>query len=405
MFPIAEADNSDFRELWQFYENIYLADTEKYALKRLRLRLPFIPLPILTRIVDEAHSIFSSEPILRRESGEYVVVGDLNGNILDLMRVLQNHGSPEEQKYVILGDFVNVGEFSIQTMTVIFLMKVLWPTNVIVLRGHDEFAETCETGGFKAEYEMFYGKNNTGYERIMKAFSMMPLAAVINNKAFCVSGGIGRDSLNIEAIEEIERPIDSFDKKIVSDLVWSEPTTLLPMFLPASRKFGTLFGIQAAELFERKTSIPEIVRGFKPVDNGCETMLNGRVITVFTASRYCGGKNRSGCYIITPTETETVSYTPLETVKKESVTFVTSSSDKKFIIEKGETLESQFRNLSQQLMPACNGLKLSSAQIGTAKKSQMLKPECHSASRRQTLCMKNPRQLVVPRIQKMTLDL
>ena len=68
------------------------------------------------------------------------------------------------------------------------------------------------------------------FKKINKVFEYLPLAAVISNKIFCVSSGIGSNLSTIEEINKIKRPLTinyenqtSKENKIVIDLLWSDP--------------------------------------------------------------------------------------------------------------------------------------------------------------------------------------
>lgn len=68
------------------------------------------------------------------------------------------------------------------------------------------------------------------FKKINKVFEYLPLAAVISNKIFCVSSGIGSNLSTIEEINKIKRPLTinyenqaSRENKIVIDLLWSDP--------------------------------------------------------------------------------------------------------------------------------------------------------------------------------------
>ena len=401
-------DQSDLYQLWQFYETAYTANIDRYASKKIRLRLPFIPIKVVERICKLAHDQFTSESGVLRLNGEFVVVGSIHGSLLDLFRVLHLRGPPSTTRYLFLGNYIGGGgEFCVQVLIVLFLMKALWPNNVFLIRGCQEMSPSCETNGFMNEFALLYGDRSPVYTLILKSFCWMPYAAILNERVFCVSGGIGRDTLDLEKISTVERPLDGFTSKVIVDLMWSEPTDLLPMFLPSSRTYGCLFGVQAVDHFMLHTNFKRIVRSNQPVDSGCETMFKGQVVTVFTASKFENGNNGSGVYISRPmttpdeVEEEFVRYPPLGRLKKTDVTFVTSSSDEKFVMEEVETLTTQYRNMSLGALPVSGGLKLSCARFGTAKDPKMFlktRPKRTSLSRTQM-------KLVVPKVQKLTLDI
>jgi len=55
-----------------------------------------------------------------------VVVGDLHGQFYDFIKLLNIGGSPEEFKYLFLGDYVDRGSFSIEILILLYALKVFY---------------------------------------------------------------------------------------------------------------------------------------------------------------------------------------------------------------------------------------------------------------------------------------
>jgi len=73
---------------------------------------------------------------------DFVVIGDLHGNIFDLQRILIINNEIDYSKlnknYIILGDFIDRGGYSFECSIVIFLLKILNPNKVYIIRGNHE---------------------------------------------------------------------------------------------------------------------------------------------------------------------------------------------------------------------------------------------------------------------------
>jgi len=60
-------------------------------------------------------------------------------------------------------------------------------------------------------------------------FEYLPLAAMVDDRIFCVHGGIGNTINLIDKIENIHKPIEichkplNYSQQIVLDLLWSDP--------------------------------------------------------------------------------------------------------------------------------------------------------------------------------------
>jgi len=252
--------------------------------------MPFIPLGKLKALLADVFEVFKSESSLPRIKSPAVVIGDLHGHIQDLFRIMRDFPLESDRKYVFLGDLVDRGEHSLHTTIMVFLLKVLYPAQVFLIRGNHEFDDMCSNAGFKAEVLRDYSDSGI-YESFLAAFSVLPLALIIDQRILCVHGGIGPSIETIEQIESIPRPIMSFEDMKVSSLVWSDPTEDSGVFMPSCRGTGFLFGKEALFGFLDKNNIEILIRGHECVSGGVYSQFDGRVYTVFSASNYCGVSN------------------------------------------------------------------------------------------------------------------
>jgi serine/threonine-protein phosphatase PP1 catalytic subunit len=54
-------------------------------------------------------------------------------------------------------------------------------------------------------------------------FNCLPVAAIIDEKIFCMHGGLSPDLKTMEQIRRIVRPTDVPDNGLLCDLLWSDP--------------------------------------------------------------------------------------------------------------------------------------------------------------------------------------
>ena len=280
----------------------------------------------LIKLFRAAQDIFKIEPLCLDLTGPIHVVGDLHGHILDLFRVLKTYGLPKYHKMLFLGDIVDRGEFSTETITLVLALKVAFPDNVHIIRGNHEFSELNETCGFIEELRKIYNmKAYDIYEKLLSVFKYLPVLAIINKKILCVHGGLGPHWFSLNQVRKIKKPIESFEKEILDGIFWSDPNDAIDFYAPSSRGTGYFFGKSAVEDFLDSNSLDLIVRAHECTLTGINFMFNERLVTVFGASNYCGMVNNYAG-VLTIDKNGGISsktFPPLYYLRRENVYFMT----------------------------------------------------------------------------------
>ena len=257
-----------------------------------------IPIPrfeesIIESICDQAIETLKIQPkIPHIENNNVFIVGDIHGNILDLMRILyQRHMCGH---IIFLGDYVNRGDFSLECIELIFSLFVLNPTTCTLIRGNHEFR--CVNKKFQDLYDISPGL----YEKINEVFDYLPFCCTFqipntNEKYFCVHGGITSSITRMTQIEEIERPLKGYENcKIAKALVWADPGQEVGGTLQTSRRGTLMFTRSDVEKFLSRNGFSKIIRGHEFISQGVKVIYHQQVITVFSSSNYCGGTNNAG---------------------------------------------------------------------------------------------------------------
>lgn len=355
----------DYNSILDFIEKQLVCSMVDYATKRRRLKLPLIPPKIFSSLINDVTNIFTMEPPMLELSGDFVIVGCLYGHVINLLQILSKYGSPARQKYLFLGNLVGYGEFSIEVVLIVYLMKALYPNNIFVIRGDSEFGKNCISNGFKNEIDMKYDKCNL-FPLFMKSFSMLPYTAVINRKAFCVSGGIGKSITDLESVKNIKRPVIAITDQTIMELLVSDPTDVLPMFLPASRGEGNLFGAEACSRFLKETELTILIRGRQVVTDGFEYKLNNKLISLCSAAGL-EKENKSGVVLFGPISNSGENFDCLPQIRRTEINYIASISDEKWEIQKTSSISDSPSNLlTSEYYSKNSGLRLSTLAIGTA---------------------------------------
>lgn len=251
------------------------------------------------KLIKHSRNIFKEEKIVLRVTGRVAIVGDLHGNIDDLLRILERVGYPPYMTYLFLGDYVDRGQHAVEVLLLLFSLKCLYPEHVFLLRGNHEQRCMTKNYGFKKECECKY--SNKIYKRFCRCFAFLPIAAVVNDKILCVHGGISRDVESLDDIERIQRPIRNPSNDLrVDGVLWSDPRAGPNYFEENDRGTGDFFNEEALDEFLNDNELMLIIRAHENCQEGFDYPfgLNGKCITVFSSSNYCGNNNLGACAIV-----------------------------------------------------------------------------------------------------------
>eukprot|EP00124_Ichthyophonus_hoferi_P001804 Ihof_evm4s105 gene=Ihof_evmTU4s105 len=165
--------------------------------------------------------IFLDQPLLLPLSDPITVCGDIHGQYSDLLRLFETGGFPPETNYLFLGDYVDRGKQSLETICLLFAYKLKYPENFFLLRGNHECASINRIYGFYDECSRRY--NVKLWKTFTDCFNTLPCAAIIDNRIFCCHGGLSPDMRSLDQICNVKRPFDVPDTGMICDLLWSDP--------------------------------------------------------------------------------------------------------------------------------------------------------------------------------------
>lgn len=136
----------------------------------------------------QATEIFAAESNVKEVACPVTVCGDIHGQFHDLIELLQIGGRVPDTNYLFMGDYVDRGYYSVETVSLLVALKVRYPERIGVLRGNHESRQITQVYGFYDECLRKYGSTLV-WKWFTDLFDSMPVTALINNQ---VQGSIGR---------------------------------------------------------------------------------------------------------------------------------------------------------------------------------------------------------------------
>jgi len=168
---------------------------------------------------------------------------------------------------------------------------------------------TSDSGGFAAEVTSKY--NADMFALFQSLFNLLPLATRINNEVLVVHGGLCRSgTATLDQMRAVDRkrpvPVTTTDPRdlLFFDTMWSDPQDAPGISRSVARGSVCItFGPDITRRFCEINRLRMIIRSHEVPRSmsGVAVQHDGRLITVFSASNYCGRiGNTGGTMLLTP---------------------------------------------------------------------------------------------------------
>lgn len=250
-------------------------------------------------------------PLLELEA-PLKICGDVHGQYHDLLRLFEYGGFPPESNYLFLGDYVDRGKQSLETITLLFAYKSKFTDNFFLLRGNHECASITRIYGFYDECKRRY--NIKLWKQFCDVFNCMPVCAVVDEKIMCMHGGLSPEINDFSQIRRLTRPTDVPDTGMICDLLWADPDKDISGWAENDRGVSFIFGPDVVTSFLSKHDMDLVCRAHQVVEDGYEFFAKRQLITIFSAPNYCGEFDNAGA-MMTIDDTLMCSFKVLKPVK------------------------------------------------------------------------------------------
>lgn len=235
----------------------------------------------ITAICTQAQEVFLSQPALLELDAPVKIVGDIHGQYPDLIRLFEMSGSPPSSNFLFLGDYVDRGKQSLETILLLLCYKLKYPENFFLLRGNHECANVTRVYGFYDECKR--RTNIKTWKTFIDTFNTLPIAAIVAEKIFCVHGGLSPSLSHMDDIRNIARPTDVPDYGLLNDLLWSDPADMDADWEANERGVSYCFGKKVITEFLERHNFDLVCRAHMVVEDGYEFFNDRVLVTVFSA--------------------------------------------------------------------------------------------------------------------------
>ena len=243
-------------------------------------------------LCQRVRPILLAQPMLLELEAPLKICGDIHGQFTDLLRLFEYGGFPPESNYLFLGDYVDRGKQSLETVCLLICYKIMYPENFFILRGNHESAGINRIYGFYDECKRRYSI------RLWKVFSdvfnCLPVSAIVDEKILCMHGGLSPEMERLQQITDLHRPCDVPDVGLMCDLLWSDPDTGVNGWAENDRGVSFVFGADVVAAFLEQHDLDLLVRAHQVVEDGYEFFAGRRLVTLFSAPNYCGEFDNAG---------------------------------------------------------------------------------------------------------------
>lgn len=240
----------------------------------------------IRQLIFRSRKLFLSQPMLLELAAPLKICGDVHGQYYDLLRLFATGGFPPASNYLFLGDYVDRGKQSIETICLLMCFKIKNPENFFLLRGNHECASINRMYGFFDECKRRYSVKL--WKVFSDCFNCLPVAAIIDDKIFCCHGGLSPDLDSMDQIRQLSRPTDVPDQGVMCDLLWADPSEEVVGWGENERGVSFTFGKDVLQRFLIKFGFDLMVRAHQVVEDGYEFFGQRQLVTIFSAPNYCG---------------------------------------------------------------------------------------------------------------------
>ncbi|GBE62694.1 serine threonine- phosphatase PP2A catalytic subunit [Babesia ovata] len=239
----------------------------------------------VVKLCNQAKEILATESNIIPVTAPVTVVGDIHGQLYDLKELFRIAGTSPNTNFLFLGDYVDRGYYSVESVSLILALKVRYKERVFIIRGNHECRQITQVYGFYDECLRKYG-NADVWIALTNIFDYLPLGALIDGRIFCPHAGLSPSFDSLDQVRDLNRVQEVPHEGAMCDLLWSDPEERTGWGL-SPRGAGFTFGYDISKAFNRTNGLELIARAHQLIMEGYQWSQDRNVVTIFSAPNYC----------------------------------------------------------------------------------------------------------------------
>ncbi|KAI6653511.1 Protein phsophatase-2a [Oopsacas minuta] len=261
----------------------YYTDIDRYIETLEQCKL--ITITEVKDLCSMAKRILSEESNVLELQSPLTICGNLEGNFPALQEIFKLVGRIPDTNFLFLGDLVDRGYYSIETILLLFAYKVRYPIRLNLIRGKHESRAITQVYGFYDECLNKYRSTDV-WRYCTDVFDYFPLSATINNQTFCVHGGLSRLIYTLDQLRLIIRDVEVPCEGAMCDLIWSDPQELDGWGI-SPRGAGCLYGGNIVKNFNHINGLDMICRSNQLELQGYRWYFKGKLLSIWSTPNHC----------------------------------------------------------------------------------------------------------------------
>ncbi|NXL53937.1 PP2BC phosphatase, partial [Podilymbus podiceps] len=253
------------------------------------------------KIINDGAAILRHEKTMIEVEAPITVCGDIHGQFFDLMKLFEVGGSPNNTRYLFLGDYVDRGYFSIECVLYLWSLKINHPKTLFLLRGNHECRHLTEYFTFKQEckYQQCKDLNTLICCDQVWGLNFAPVLCLSTPQACALCGSFCQRCPDFVCVFQLDRFKEPPAFGPMCDLLWSDPSedygnekTLEHFAHNTVRGCSYFYSYPAVCEFLQNNSLLSVIRAHEAQDAGYRMYRKSQttgfpsLITIFSAPNY-----------------------------------------------------------------------------------------------------------------------